>query len=126
MHCLFAEYLILDNFTAELKLQKPFDREKQSPNPVPLKITCLIQNTTSDFTYQCDHTVHIHIMDVDDNAPYLEKNGKRVTNITGLTFAPHDRVRQVYQKLMLNKFVNALFYLNLTTKSKILVNSRRS
>ena len=108
MFCLFAEYLILDNFTAELKLQKPFDREKQNPNPVPLKITCFIKNTTSDFTHQCDHTVHIHIMDVDDNAPYLMKNGKRVTNISGLTFAPQDRVRQFYQKKSVFSEIKAL------------------
>ena len=93
MFCIFAEYLILDNFTAELKLQKPFDREKQKPNPVPLKITCFVRNKTSDFTHQCNHTVQIRIMDVDDNAPYLEKNGETVSHITGLTFAPQDRVR---------------------------------
>ena len=96
MFCIFAEYLILDNFTAELKLQKPFDREKQKPNPVPLKITCFVRNKTSDFTHRCNHTVQIRIMDVDDNAPYLVKNGERVNHITGLTFAPKDRVRQIH------------------------------
>ena len=92
MFCWFTDYLMLDNFTAELKLLRPFDRESQRPNPVPLRVTCLVKNTTSDLSHQCSYTVRITVLDVDDNPPYLLKDNKRVQHISGFTIGPNVEV----------------------------------
>ncbi len=94
---LFTEHLTVDNSTAELWLVQPLDRENAGlQNPLPLTVTCLVTAAAAPAARsprRCETAVRIRILDQNDNAPYLEQQGRRVQTLTGFNFEPSQMVR---------------------------------